>query len=43
MIIPINSDIPKSMKAYLQILNPVLKLKDKEIEVLSRFFGYMVF
>jgi hypothetical protein len=39
MIIPINSDIPKSMKAYLQILNPVLKLKDKEIEVLSSFLA----
>jgi hypothetical protein len=39
MIIPIKSDIPKSMKAYLQILNPVLKLKDKEIEVLSSFLS----
>lgn len=39
MIIPINSDIPQSMKAYLQILNPVLKLKDKEIEVLSSFLS----
>ena len=37
MIIPIKSDIQKSMKAYLQILNPLLKLKDKEIEVLSNF------
>jgi len=27
------------MKAYLQILNPVLKLKDKEIEVLSSFLS----
>ena len=39
MEIPIKSDIPKSMKAYLQILNPVLKLKDKEIEVLSSFLS----
>ena len=39
MIIPINSDIPKSMKAYLQVLNPILKLKDKEIEVLSSFLS----
>lgn len=39
MIIPIKSDIPKSMKAYLQILNPVLKLKDKEVEVLSSFLS----
>tara|TARA_R110002012_G_scaffold298397_1_gene496770 strand:+ start:28 stop:375 length:348 start_codon:yes stop_codon:yes gene_type:complete len=39
MIIPIKSDIPQSMKAYLQILNPVLKLKDKEIEVLSSFLA----
>tara|TARA_R100000278_G_C5450958_1_gene157390 strand:+ start:490 stop:837 length:348 start_codon:yes stop_codon:yes gene_type:complete len=39
MIIPIKGDIPKSMKAYLQILNPVLKLKDKEIEVLSNFLS----
>ena len=39
MIIPINSDIPQSMKAYLQVLNPVLKLKDKEIEVLSSFLS----
>jgi 2'-5' RNA ligase len=39
MNIPIKSDIPKSMKAYLQILNPILKLKDKEIEVLSSFLS----
>ncbi len=39
MIIHIKSDIPKSMKAYLQILNPILKLKDKEIEVLSSFLA----
>ncbi len=39
MIIPIKSDIPQSLKAYLQILNPVLKLKDKEIEVLSNFLS----
>jgi len=39
MTIPIKSDIPKSMKAYLQILNPILKLKDKEIEVLSSFLS----
>ena len=37
MIIPIKTDIAQSFKAYLQILNPVLKLKDKEIEVLSSF------
>ena len=39
MIIPIKGDMPKSMKAYLQILNPLLKLKDKEIEVLSSFLS----
>ena len=39
MIIPIKSDITQSSKAYLQILNPVLKLKDKEIEVLSNFLS----
>ena len=39
MIIPIKGDIPKSMRAYLQILNPILKLKDKEIEVLSSFLS----
>ena len=39
MIVPIKGDIPKSMKAYLQILNPLLKLKDKEIEVLSSFLS----
>jgi 2'-5' RNA ligase len=27
------------MKAYLQVLNPILKLKDKEIEVLSSFLS----
>ena len=39
MIIPLKANIPKSLKAYLQILNPVLKLKDKEIEVLSSFLS----
>ena len=39
MIIPIKSNISQSLKAYLQILNPVLKLKDKEIEVLSSFLS----
>ena len=39
MIIPIKSAISQSLKAYLQILNPVLKLKDKEIEVLSNFLS----
>ena len=39
MIIPIKSDISQSLKAYLQILNPILKLKDKEIEVLSNFLS----
>tara|TARA_R100000734_G_C3263548_1_gene61507 strand:- start:39 stop:386 length:348 start_codon:yes stop_codon:yes gene_type:complete len=39
MIIPITSDINKSLRAYLQVLNPVLKLKDKEIEVLSNFLS----
>ena len=37
MIIPLKANIAQSFKAYLQILNPVLKLKDKEIEVLSNF------
>ena len=31
--------MPQTMKAYLHILNPVLKLKDKEIEVLSSFLA----
>ena len=39
MTIPITSDMPQTMKAYLHILNPVLKLKDKEIEVLSSFLA----
>ena len=39
MTIPINGNITESLKAYLQILNPVLKLKDKEIEVLSNFLS----
>ena len=39
MTIPIKGDISNSLKAYLQILNPVLKLKDKEIEVLSNFLS----
>jgi len=39
MDIPIRSDIPQSMRAYLQVLNPILKLKDKEIEVLSSFLA----
>ena len=39
MIIPINGNITESLKAYLQILNPVLKLKDKEMEVLSNFLS----
>ena len=39
MIIPIKSDISQALKAYLQILNPILKLKDKEIEVLSSFLS----
>ena len=39
MIIPIKSDITQALKAYLQILNPILKLKDKEIEVLSSFLS----
>mgnify|MGYP003154827842 FL=1 len=42
MIIPINSDIPKCVKAYLQVLNPIIKLKDKEIEVLSNFLSIWV-
>lgn len=39
MTIPIKANITQSLKAYLQILNPVLKLKDKEIEVLSSFLS----
>ena len=39
MTIPIKGNITTSLKAYLQILNPVLKLKDKEIEVLSSFLS----
>ena len=38
MIIPIKSNVPQSMKAYLQVLNPVLKLKDKETQL--RETGY---
>lgn len=39
MLIPIKADIIKCLKAYLQVLNPVLRLKDKEIEVLSSFLA----
>jgi hypothetical protein len=39
MVIPLKANIAQSFKAYLQILNPVLKLKDKEIEVLSSFLS----
>jgi hypothetical protein len=39
MIIPLKANISQSFKAYLQILNPVLKLKDKEIEVLASFLS----
>ena len=39
MIIPLTGNIAQSFKAYLQVLNPVLKLKDKEIEVLSNFLS----
>jgi len=39
MIIPLKASIAQSFKAYLHILNPVLKLKDKEIEVLSSFLS----
>ena len=39
MIIPLKANISQSFKAYLQVLNPVLKLKDKEIEVLSNFLS----
>jgi 2'-5' RNA ligase len=39
MVIPLEANIAQSMKAYLQILNPVLKLKDKEVEVLSSFLS----
>jgi len=39
MIIPLKASIAQSFKAYLQILNPILKLKDKEIEVLSNFLS----
>ena len=39
MVIPLKANIAQSFKAYLQILNPILKLKDKEIEVLSSFLS----
>ena len=39
MIIPLKANITQSFKAYLQVLNPVLKLKDKEVEVLSNFLS----
>ena len=39
MTIPLKANISQSFKAYLQILNPILKLKDKEIEVLSNFLS----
>jgi len=39
MVIPLKANIAQSFKAYLHILNPVLKLKDKEIEVLSSFLS----
>tara|TARA_R110001592_G_scaffold22801_2_gene90328 strand:- start:8 stop:358 length:351 start_codon:yes stop_codon:yes gene_type:complete len=37
MIIPIQTDLKGFLKSYLTILNPVLKLKDKELEVVSAF------
>jgi hypothetical protein len=39
MIIPLKANISQSFTAYLQVLNPVLKLKDKEIKVLSSFIS----
>ena len=39
MIIPLKATIAQGLKAYLQILNPILKLKDKEMEVLSNFLS----
>ena len=39
MIIPLKGNVTQSFKAYIQVLNPVLKLKDKEIEVLSNFLS----
>tara|TARA_R110000751_G_scaffold69342_2_gene140849 strand:+ start:214 stop:561 length:348 start_codon:yes stop_codon:yes gene_type:complete len=39
MIIPLKTSISKAFKAYIKILNPILKLKDKEIEVLSSFLS----
>ena len=37
MIIPIQSTLRGFLSGYLTILNPVLKLKDKEVEVLAAF------
>jgi hypothetical protein len=37
MIIPITTDLKGFIKGYLTVLNPVLKLKDKELEVLAAF------
>ena len=37
MIIPINTDLRGFLVSYLTVLNPVLKLKDMEITVLSAF------
>lgn len=35
MIIPVNVDIKKFYKAYVNALNPILNLKKREVEVLS--------
>lgn len=37
MIIPIETDLRGFLRSYLTILNPILKLKDMEITVLSSF------
>jgi len=37
MIIPIKSNLRGFLSGYLTVLNPVLKLKDKEVEVLAAF------
>tara|TARA_R110002012_G_C11478330_1_gene594735 strand:+ start:40 stop:387 length:348 start_codon:yes stop_codon:yes gene_type:complete len=37
MIIPIKTDLKGFLKSYLTVVNPILKLKDKELEVVSAF------
>ena len=37
MVVPIKTNLKGFIKGYLTVLNPILKLKDKELEVLGAF------